>query len=472
MYRCPMLLLSVALVLDCGCNHAPSTNSPLAQSTTLTDSQMRADLDQYHDAICEAWAYLDSKTCDHAVDVSGTKDRLASRISPGTTRTEFGLLLKEYAAALKDGHSDVLLGSVPDLFPYSWPIGFLAVDEGVMVASLNWLAENPGIELGDILMSVNGVPTEDFLRSRMALTSASSDLARRSIAIDRLHWSAQESVRLRLSKADGSTLEADFRCLPQRINFRSRRSDIFCEHTSIEGFVKITIPSFGWNHEAFFAAANDREREEALEDAKKQIDEAFAITDQADGVILDLRDNDGGFELLSSYVAEHLVSSDFTYYELERHKADSPESYLTDHSTDARSSGARIPQIPRSWQSFQHFEGNVYNGPLVVLINEHCFSTTDNLCAFLDDVRADTTFVGRPTHGGTGQPAIVETLSNCGAQVQLCVSRVYSPKGKLVEGTGTSPDVFVGADRESTLARRDRMLETALEILRTRKDTK
>lgn len=467
-----MLLLSLALALDCGCNRAPPTNSPLAQSISLTESQMRADLDQYHDAIFEAWAYLDSKTRDHAVDVSGTRDRLASRISPGTTRTEFGLLLKEYAAALKDGHSDALFSSIPDPFPYSWPIGFLSVQEGVMVASLNWLAENPGIELGDILMSVDGIPIEDFLRSRMALTSASSDLARRSVAIDRLHWSAQQSVRLRFSKADGSTIEADFQCLPQRINFRSRRSDSFCEHISIEGFLKITIPSFSWNNEEFFAAKDDREREEALAVARRQIDEAFEVANQAVGVILDLRDNEGGFELLSSYVAEHLISGDFTYYELERHEVDPLGSELTDRHTGTRSSGTRIPQIPRRWQSFQHFEGNVYDGPLVVLINEHCFSTTDNLCAFLDDVRADTTFVGRPTHGGTGQPAIVGKLSNSGAQIQLCVSRIYSPSGKLIEGNGTLPDVYVGADRESTLARRDRMLETALEILRARMDRK
>ena len=467
MYRSRILHTAIALLLlvTAGCNRDESRNPRTAQTTTLTAEQMREDLAQYHEAIVNAWAYYESKTNDHSVDVSKTRDQLAARVSPETTPLEFALLLREFAASLKDGHSDVIVSSIADPFPYSWPMGFVSVREGVMVANLNWLADNPGVELGDLLTMVDGEPIEEYLRSRMALTPASSDLARRTIAVDRLHRSASENVRLEFIKQDDSTIEAVFQCLPEIVSFRTRDLRTFCQHGSVEDFTMIKIPSFTWNNIAFFAATSDQEREEALVLAKNQIDEAFAATSQARGVILDLRDNEGGLELLSTYVAEHLVSGDFTYFELERRDSRLLRSRPAYQGMDDNAFATRRPERPRNWQGFKHFDGQVYDGSLVVMINERCFSTTDNLCAFLKDVRPDTWFVGRPTHGGTGEPAIVDVLSNCGAQIQFCVSRVYSPSGQMIEGHGTLPDVAVEADRESKLQRRDIVLEAALKLL-------
>ncbi len=70
-----------------------------------------------------------------------------------------------------------------------------------------------------------------------------------------------------------------------------------------------------------------------------------------------------------------------------------------------------------------------------------------------------------PTNGGTGEPAHVDTLTNSGAQIQFCVSRVYSPGGRMIEGSGTLPDVRVERDRESTIQRQDLAMEAAIRIL-------
>ena len=458
------------LLITCvlwGCSpSAVKSPSSAQQGTGLTAEQMREDLRQYRDAVLQSWAYLELKQSTQDVDVSRTCDQLLARITDDTTPQQFASLLREFAASLHDGHSEVLLRNIEEPLPYSWPIGLMLVREGIIVSSLNWLTDNPGVELGDRLIQVDGTPIDEYVTSRMAITSASTVDAQRVLTVDRLHWSSEPSVKLTFEKADASVFEAVFPCLPERIDFRFRKSEVFCTHSIRDDRIAyIRIPSFDWNSEAFAAASTDSERDQALIGAKSQIDESFAAAADASGIILDLRNNGGGLDLLSIYVAQHLVPGNFIYYETERRDSPLLRSLPRYHDMDARAFGTRLPQQPRNWTGFTHFSGQPFAGPLVVLINERCFSSTDNLCAFLRDVRPRTTFVGRPTNGGTGEPVVVDTLSHSGANIQFCVSRVFSPMGRAIEGEGTKPDVQVDIDREGALKGHDADIDVALKLL-------
>jgi C-terminal processing protease CtpA/Prc len=61
---------------------------------------------------------------------------------------------------------------------------------------------------------------------------------------------------------------------------------------------------------------------------------------------------------------------------------------------------------------------------------------------------------------------VLAKLKHSKADVQLCVMRVWSPKGRLIEGHGTRPDVSVQWTRDDVLKARDPDLEAALEDLR------
>jgi C-terminal processing protease CtpA/Prc len=432
----------------------------------LSQAMMREDLNQYHDAVLDAWAYSASKASNQGVNVSRSRDNLLTQITEETTPAQFAMILRKFAASLKDGHSEVYTGTLDEPLPYSWPIGFTLVRDGIIVANLNWLKDNPGIRLGDRLTKVNGVPINEFLDMRLEMTSASTDDARKVIAVDQLHWFDSPRVQLTFTRQDNSEVEETFQCFKERIDYRPTQPPRFCTWKALPNqSVCIRIPSFAWNHEGFAAARTGNERDAAIAVAKNEIDTAFSAAEDSTGIILDLRDNGGGFELLSSYVAEHLVPGNFTYFELERQ-----DSILLRLQAGYRDMGSdafnvRRPEQPRCYNDIRHFHGEPFKGRLVVLINERCFSTTDNLCAFLQDVRPQTKFVGRSTNGGTGEPAIVATLANSGARIQLCVSRIYSPKGRMIEGTGTKPDLEVEPDRESKLLGRDTAIEAAISLL-------
>jgi C-terminal processing protease CtpA/Prc len=164
--------------------------------------------------------------------------------------------------------------------------------------------------------------------------------------------------------------------------------------------------------------------------------------------VLDLRGNGGGTDLLGMDVAVSLIGGKPIYYGLSSRTL--VGTWSKPHYYEAKSEGTP----PR------------FAGQLVVLIDEATFSASDNLCRCLDDLHPDVTFVGRPTGGGTGAPRPAVTLEHSQVTVGFCTMRVLGPKGELIDGRGTLPDVPVRPTRESVLAGRDLDLEAALRAVR------
>lgn len=459
-----LVLISVLLLLA-GCTRAEKDATADEASRELSPDAMREDLHELHSAVSHSWAYLDSKRTQQNVNIDSLRDRLLSEINHDTTPSQFAMLLQKFVAGLSDGHAEVDLGPLGNPLPSSWPVGVTLVEGGVYVSNLNWLSENPGIEIGDELITVDGTPVMDILNRTKEVTSASTHGAKQVLAADRIHFTDKERVCLGLRKPSGDALEVTVECLPYRVDFRYRKQDSAIERIQLDDRLDLLrIRSFAWNPVEFSSASTPEQRDAALADAKEEIDQAFAESADADGIILDLRDNAGGYDLLSIFVAQHLVAGDFTYYKMERRDSPSIRALPKFQRNSTAPFGKLPPAIPRSWVGYRHYEGQPYTGPLIVLINERCFSSTDNLCAFLRDVRPQTRFVGRPTNGGTGEPTEVVKLTNCGARIRLCISRVYSPNGRLIEGHGTHPDYPVELTFKDLLANRDLDLEKAVAV--------
>ncbi len=453
------------IVVMCGCSR-PENSDQTVNVSTITSTQMIEDLHQYCDIARQGWAYLKSKQSTDSVNLSAIRDKLVSRVSEETTREQFADLLREFAASLHDGHSVVNTTHLKDPAANTWPIGFLDVAEGIVVGNLNWLKDNPGIELGDRLMQVNHSPVEVVLEHEMSFTSASTDASRRLLALDGLHRTGDTSVRFLIERSRGDTLEVELPCLRGQVDFRYRERKSFCAKEFVAGkYPLIRIPQFTWNAPAFLEARTDRDRDTALAEAKQHIDAAFFELQNDDGLILDLRGNSGGFELLSSYVAEHLVEGDFVYYTITRN--DSPYTRLLAafEGMDSGVFGNPLPQYPCRWQGIRHLVGPRFLGRMVVLVDSRCFSTTDNLCAFLRDNRPHTRFLGQPTGAGTGEPVTVGVLKHSGAAIQFCVSEIHSPAGRRIEGVGTLPDRLVERTRNDVINRKDPFIEAAVNEL-------
>jgi carboxyl-terminal processing protease len=136
----------------------------------------------------------------------------------------------------------------------------------------------------------------------------------------------------------------------------------------------------------------------------------------ADRIVLDLRDNPGGYLFSASLVgSEFLASGDL---------------YLTQE----RTGNFRFPAV----------EGGIATRtPLVVVVNEQTASAAEILAAALQE-RNRATIVGTPTFGKNLVQLPFE-LRN-GGVLRLTIATWTTPQGTSVAGTGVVPDVALELD--------------------------
>lgn len=156
------------------------------------------------------------------------------------------------------------------------------------------------------------------------------------------------------------------------------------------------------------------------------------------GLILDLRNNGGGFlDTCVEIASEFLPSGELVAIEIE---GDGTETEYKTH----RGSG-KAQKIP-----------------MVILINGGSASASEILTGALRcHERAE--IIGETSYG-KGSVQVQPTLSNGGA-VSVTIARWYTPDRVLVHGVGITPDITVELTEEDVLAQKDTQLEAAENFL-------
>lgn len=161
------------------------------------------------------------------------------------------------------------------------------------------------------------------------------------------------------------------------------------------------------------------------------------------GMILDLRNNGGGYENQADIVADRIL----------------PEGMIA-YSEDKN--GKRISEIKS--------DEICVNVPLVVLVNERTASASELVTGAIRDHKKGT-IVGVKTYGkALGQTTREYTKDGSG--IILTVARYFTPSGECIHGTGITPDVPVELPEEYRDAaleeipfEQDTQLQKAFEIL-------
>jgi len=159
------------------------------------------------------------------------------------------------------------------------------------------------------------------------------------------------------------------------------------------------------------------------------------------GIILDVRNNPGGFLSGSVYIASEFLPSGIVV--------------LQDKGTDGRESFS----VDR--------QGSLLNDPLVVLINQGSASASEIVAGVLQE-RKRAKVVGEKSFGkGTIQEA--QDLGE-GAGLHVTVARWLLPSGKSIDKEGVKPDVEVKKDENDLSAdkagqTKDLQLDQAVQLL-------
>ncbi len=157
-----------------------------------------------------------------------------------------------------------------------------------------------------------------------------------------------------------------------------------------------------------------------------------------DGIVLDLRNNPGGFLEVATNIAGWF---------LERGEVVVREQFAPGSFKDLRASG----------------NGALKNIPVVIIVNGGSASASEILAGALRDMRG-TKIVGEKTFGkGTVQE--VESLKD-GSSLKISVAEWLTPGGGKINKIGITPDFEIKLTDEDAEKKKDPQLDKALEILK------
>ena len=150
---------------------------------------------------------------------------------------------------------------------------------------------------------------------------------------------------------------------------------------------------------------------EAEKEFEKELNEL--VSQGAKGIIMDLRDNPGGWVEQARYIGDlFLDRGELCYLVYKNNKEDHTEYLTRNGKVDVQ---------------------------LVILMNENSASSSEILCGALQD-RADATVVGT-TSFGKGIVQAVNYVGKNGAGFQMTIASYYTPNGNAVHKVGIKPDV-------------------------------
>lgn len=264
-------------------------------------------------------------------------------------------------------------------------------------------AEKAGIGVGDRIVEVDGVPTEDL---------------------------DPEEARGRIRGAEGTTVK--LAVLPgeegERREVTVRREEMRDTTVSLpqildprEGIGYLWISSFSEETVAEFDAVMEGLQQKGMR-----------------SLILDLRFNSGGVLEAAVTLARRFVR-DGTIVET-RGRTDDSWSLHEAKPAETRFAGM----------------------PLVVLLNEGSASASEVVAGALQDHRV-AVLVGKPSYG-KGVVQSIKRVGNDGTAIKLTTARYYTPAGRTFDreggagnGGGIEPDVWVELDRRAAQAIRDHL---------------
>lgn len=177
---------------------------------------------------------------------------------------------------------------------------------------------------------------------------------------------------------------------------------------------------------------------------------AGALTELADtkALVVDVRANAGGDELLAREVAQWFVDGTKVYA---KHRV----------RTKAGEKGFG-PVIKRTIKG--NDASRSYDGPVALLTSRYVMSSNEAFVLMMKQGR-DCVVVGQPTFGSSGNPQEFD-LGN-GVTIRVPCWQAMQPDETLFEGAGIQPDEFVPCLVDD-LRTRDPILEKALALLRAK----
>ena len=349
---------------------------------------------------------------------------------------EYYRVLERFYALLQDGHSNVYSpGEVDGKFGRLDLRTRLIDSRLLLIGSRSPTADMQGLRPGDEILTINGLPAVAWAAHNVEpFVSSSSPQDRETRTFEYITFLAPLGTRFTLETEDP-------------VGRRETHTFVVAQGTAGGK------PSFEFRMlpgDVAYVALNSFEDDTPA----KEWDKHWPDIQKAESLVLDLRENGGGSDSVGSHILGSLITKD-SPGELSR----STKWIASYRAWGAAQTPLRFPVNMINPDPARHFAG-----PVALLISPRTFSAgEDMVVTFVQAHRGS--LVGEATGGSSGQPLMFKLPG--GGMARICTKHDSFADGREFVGVGVMPDVPVHITRSDIVAGRDRVLESALNLLHT-----
>ncbi len=319
--------------------------------------------------------------------------------------------LKAMFAALKDPYTsyytpEEYAALTNDLSGQYYGLGMeISLDEATGLAEVQYFldgspAQAAGVQIGDLIVSVDGQDVSGMTLQEISTLCVGAEGAPITIGVKR----GEETLAFDMKRGEISRDMVTFSMLDGGVGY-------------------MRIVQFGGNCEAEFGEALD-----------------YFAEQSAKGIVIDLRNNPGGYLNVVVAVLDKLLPEGTVVYTED--KQGNRETFTSDASC--------------------------IETPIVLLVNANTASAAEIFAGAVQDYDRGEV-VGTTTYGKGVVQNILEIET--GAGIKITSSQYFTPKGRSIDGNGIYPDVYVGSqvsgvpDPDTDAFRQDAQVNQALAVL-------
>ena len=172
------------------------------------------------------------------------------------------------------------------------------------------------------------------------------------------------------------------------------------------------------------------------------------LDNQIPGLIIDLRENTGGYTGLAYNLAGYFFEEEHILYYNSLYDERQGE-FVRDEKP------SKVKPAPL-----------FYGGPIIVLVSSDCISACEGFAYALQETGRAQVIGHHPSAGAFGSVGLGQFALPDGISMQFPMGRPEKPDGEvLIEGVGIVPDITVPVTYESALQEEDTILQAAIQAL-------
>jgi carboxyl-terminal processing protease len=356
------------------------------------------------------------------------------RVRATRSTYEYYRVLQQMCALLKDAHSDVFMPKeLAARMEAAPPLRLELIENRVFVKRVESKSlESAGVTAGLEVLKIDGVPVHEYAdKNRRPYTASNS------------------SQHMEVKVFSYGLLDGP-RDKPVTVEFRAKDGAVFAKQIARTPYTDQTpYPSFEYRKvpaNIAYVAINSF----GSDDMEKEFEKHLAEIGASDGMVIDVRENDGGSGVLAYNVIGYLTGKSFP----------TPKWKSREYVATLRAwgtPGGWYEPKPKEWEvpSSEH-----YQKPVVILTGPRCLSATEVFAEVFAQLKRGE-IVGEATGGSTGDPVAFALPGGGSARVSTSAE-----VGGGIVGKGVQPDVSAPRTVQDFLAGRDAALDAGLAELK------